>query len=653
MSASKLIVESSPLLIIKQAIKDSEQHALATYHKGAKAQFNLSAAFTIAKVVKLSNYVETANQTWKTNGKFDPKKFNHLEMSPADPDGIRRGPNGKPITPEDDEQVVVGMSNITDASHFAQAQNIFHLHLTSIFETPNSNDSDSPSDILKASRFLGRIMSVYYNRINLEANRKEQGIRTSLLTAYTSGSASDQRKFGELIRTCRDDNALLDDAGKRIADKVFKDLLLDGLRAGYKHLSTADPALHYHLQEACRDSTSDAVSIGQAITNFSCGYAKAALDNGQGSDQSYTQETLQHALQADIASPMDTYRREKGRGEPNRGPRREVIKTHNGYNKKASEYLGKSKEDLIHMLLTSMHQISNLDHQLAQLRTAKQKIYRDLQIAKELAVSKVGSVHEVESAMFAGKPSMTRAKVQGPPKVQKPPKQHHRITMHSDNDSDDNNSDGEFAGVALAFETDQDSHPPIVPAVAMSIKGQPPAVQLITVPKSVPQAVKRPKKVKSAVRIHNISTTKKSRTPVPNLPIKLKLMEESWESVDSQESMDAVGEAAFLGYDSDEEVQAPRHMIPSIDSGTSLHLALATQAIMSNNDGSSERAMLAVAQYVRDQAAQGNFEYCDATICNGSIIDRGYLLDILNTYDPEDQDEDSESCDETSSSGRE
>ena len=90
--------ESSPLLIIKQAIKDCEQHALATYHKGTKAQFNLSAAFSIAKVVKLPNLVETANQAWKTNGKFDPKKFNHLDMSPSDPDGIRRGPNGKVIT---------------------------------------------------------------------------------------------------------------------------------------------------------------------------------------------------------------------------------------------------------------------------------------------------------------------------------------------------------------------------------------------------------------------------------------------------------------------------------------------------------------------------------------------------------------------------
>ncbi len=50
-------------------------------------------------------------------------------MSPADQDSIRRGPN-EPITPEENEQVVLGKSNITDAGHFAQAHNIFHmLHL--------------------------------------------------------------------------------------------------------------------------------------------------------------------------------------------------------------------------------------------------------------------------------------------------------------------------------------------------------------------------------------------------------------------------------------------------------------------------------------------------------------------------------------------
>ena len=96
-----------------------------------------------------------------------------MDMSPADPDGIRRGPNGKVITAEEDDQVVVGMSNITDASHFAQAQNIFYLHLTSVFETPNANEPDSPSDMLKASRLLGRILSVYCKRIHFKANRKE------------------------------------------------------------------------------------------------------------------------------------------------------------------------------------------------------------------------------------------------------------------------------------------------------------------------------------------------------------------------------------------------------------------------------------------------------------------------------------------------
>jgi hypothetical protein len=76
-------------LIIKDALKDCKQHALAACHKGAKAQFNLSAAFSTAKVVKLPKLHDTANQAWKTMGKFDPRKFNHLDMSPTDKDGIR------------------------------------------------------------------------------------------------------------------------------------------------------------------------------------------------------------------------------------------------------------------------------------------------------------------------------------------------------------------------------------------------------------------------------------------------------------------------------------------------------------------------------------------------------------------------------------
>jgi hypothetical protein len=130
----------------------------------------------------------------------------------------------------------------------------------------------------------------------------------SLLTAYTSGSASDQRKFGELIRMCSDDNVLLEDAKKRISDNEIKDLLPDGLRAGHKHLSTADSALHYHLHEECRESTPDAVSVGQTITNFFLGYTKAALDNGPYTDHTSPHNTPQTALMADIASPLLGFR---------------------------------------------------------------------------------------------------------------------------------------------------------------------------------------------------------------------------------------------------------------------------------------------------------------------------------------------------------
>ncbi len=85
----------------------------------------------------------------------DPKKFNHVEISPADSDGIRRGLNGKPVTLEEDEQVTVGISNITDADLSAQAQSIFPSNLYLTYELP--------LDLFKASRFVGRVLSVYNN----------------------------------------------------------------------------------------------------------------------------------------------------------------------------------------------------------------------------------------------------------------------------------------------------------------------------------------------------------------------------------------------------------------------------------------------------------------------------------------------------------
>jgi hypothetical protein len=62
--------------------------------------------------------------------------------------------------------------------------------------------------------------------------------------------------------------------------------------------------------------------------------------------------------------------------------------------------------------------------------------------------------------------------------------------------------------------------------------------------------------------------------------------------------------------------------------------------------------MLAVAQYVRDQAADGNFEFLEDVVCNECTYNRGNLLDVLNSYDTEDQAENYESCDDTSSSGK-
>jgi hypothetical protein len=219
-------------------------------------------------------------------------------------------------------------------------------------------------------------------------------------------------------------------------------LLLDGLRAGYKHLSTADPALHYHVQEACRESTPDAVSVGQTITNFSQGYAKAALDNVEDPDHPPKQETLHQAFRAEIASPLDTSRKGRGdSGEPNRGPRRELNKAHTGYGKKTSEYHDLSKDELIRMILAERSSVKSLKNELVMVRARKDELKEQLQTAKSIAISKVGSVHKVETAMLAEKPPRWA-------KVSKPAK-HIRTILQSDDDS----SALEFAGVAFEIES--------------------------------------------------------------------------------------------------------------------------------------------------------------------------------------------------------
>ena len=186
-------------------------------------------------------------------------------------------------------------------------------------------------------------------------------------------------------------------------------------------------------------------------------------------------------------------------------------------------------------------------------------------------------------------------------------------------------------------------------AVAVPFKDQPQEALPVTISKTLPRVVKQHQlKRKSVVSINKISAGKNTRS---SEPLKLQPLDESWESIDSKSSITSGGEVAFFGYDSDEEAQVPPDLNPISDWGTSLHMALMVQEITSNE--SDERAMLAVAQYVRDQAAHGNFEFTDEVICNGLIYDRGYLLDILNAYDPEVHEDDYESCNDTSSSGRE
>ncbi len=215
------------------------------------------------------------------------------------------------------------------------------------------------------------------------------------------------------------------------------------------------------------------------------------------------------------------------------------------------------------MLLKTKQQVSNLDNQLQQAKSQKATCQRQLEIAKSPAVSKVGSTHEVETAMFAGK-------LPRQAKVFKRPK-HVSTTILSDNDA----SDAEFAGVAFAIENNnEDNYPSIIAADVVTFKDQAQAESVVKVPKKVPQSTKLHRsKMKSVVRIDKIRTTTNNRKPAP---FKSQLLDERWESepVDSQSSTDFSGEAAFFRYDYDEEVRAPSAILLINKSGTSLHLAI-------------------------------------------------------------------------------
>jgi hypothetical protein len=221
-----------------------------------------------------------------------------------------------------------------------------------------------------------------------------------------------------------------------------------------------------------------------------------------------------------------------------------------------------------------------------------------LQAAKVIAISKVRSVHKVETAMIAEKPPRWA-------KISKPPK--HIMTIIQ---SDDDSSDLEFAGVAFEIESHESEDQKSVNAVAVPFKDQRQEAMPVTIFKTTPRVVKQHQlKRKSVVSINKISAGKNTCS---SEPLKLQACN-LWMRAES--------------------------MAPMVQEITSYE--------------SDERAMPAVAQYVRDQAAHGNCEFTDEVICNGLIYDRGYLLDILYAYDPEVHEDDSESYNDTYSSGRE
>jgi hypothetical protein len=221
-----------------------------------------------------------------------------------------------------------------------------------------------------------------------------------------------------LIFRCSDDAALygLDDAGKRITDtsKMFKELLLDGLLAG-THLSTADPALHYHLQEACCESTPDAISVGQTISNFSQEYTNTELDNGADGRCNPSAEISKAAFRADVAmaSPLTSPHSKGGKGEPNSGPILEFFTKcgNNQEGKRASKYHEYSHNQLISLILHSENKIRSLKNQLIQEKENKQHFRKKYDAAKSIAVLKMGSIHKVKTAMFAAQHLVQQANV--------------------------------------------------------------------------------------------------------------------------------------------------------------------------------------------------------------------------------------------------
>ena len=119
------------------------------------------------------------------------------------------------------------------------------------------------------------------------------------------------------IRTCRDNNALLEDAGN--------EFLMRFLRIYYLMGCAQDVRIYQLLTLCCViiPMSHPVNRTPNSISSFSQGYAKAAFDNGTDKNHSTPKESLLATLQG--GHPVVTLCLKGGQGEPDCRPRLNII----------------------------------------------------------------------------------------------------------------------------------------------------------------------------------------------------------------------------------------------------------------------------------------------------------------------------------------
>ena len=112
----------------------------------------------------------------------------------------------------------------------------------------------------------------------------------------------------------------------------------------------------------------------------------------------------------------------------------------------------------------SENKIRSFEHQLIQEKANKQNFKQKYDAAKSIAVSKVGSIHEVQTAIFTAQHPVQRAKVS---KLIQPSTSAFKTVQHSDEDSSCDQE--EFGGMNQALESDENDPVPVSAEVAFAM----------------------------------------------------------------------------------------------------------------------------------------------------------------------------------------